>query len=190
MQCGKTPLHYAAALVIQDPKEVKNLKKQLSELEYVMAGGGRIDKGMRVLAAGDRAKKGVVIADFGAHHDEPYKVRWDDGTESDWMKPADLLDLDRAAAGERHKEKVKELEELQAVKRENKVVTVAAMLLDSKAAVDAVDEVRREEERVRESARERDVYRQTDRQTERETGEGERHSQRPTHRASVCMCVF
>ena len=75
MQCGKTPLHYAAALVIQDPKEVKNLKKQLSELEYVMAGGGRIDKGMHVLAAGDRAKKSVVIADFGAHHDKPYIVR-------------------------------------------------------------------------------------------------------------------
>ena len=213
--------------MIQDPEE--GLKKQLEELEVVMA-GGRILEGMHVLAAGDRAKKGVVIADDEDDEDgddKPYKVRWIDGEESrpvgrdslrrrdssrrrfsesqdsqssrspvrrrrrkdSRVMPADIV-LDEAAAEERHKEKVKELEELQAVKRENKVVTVAAMLLDSKAAVDAVDEVRREEERVRESARERDVYRQTDRQTEREKGEGERERERERERASVCMCVF
>ena len=51
-----------------------------------------------------------------------------------------------------------------AVKREE-AVTVVAMLLDSKAAVDAVDQVRREEERVRESEC-------TDRQMEREKEKG------------------
>ena len=76
-----------------------------------------------------------------------------------------------------------------AVERENEAVTVVAMLLDSKAAVDAVDEVRREEERVRESARERDVYRQTDRQTEREKGEGERERERERERESECVYV-
>ena len=80
-----------------------------------------------------------------------------------------------------------------AVERENEAVTVVAMLLDSKAAVDAVDEVRREEELVRESARERDVYRQTDRQKEREKGEGQRERERErvslSLSLSLCLCL-
>ena len=214
--------------MIQDPEE--GLKKQLEELEVVMA-GGRILEGMHVLAAGDRAKKGVVIADDEDDEDgddKPYKVRWIDGEESrpvgrdslrrrdssrrrfsesqdsqssrspvrrrrrkdSRVMPADIV-LDEAAAEERHKEKVKELEELQAVKREeiNKGVTVVAMLLDSKAIVDAVDVVRREEERVRASARERDVYRQTDRQKDREKGEGQRERESMSVCVCVCVCV-
>ena len=54
----------------------------------------RITKGMHVLAAGDRAKKGVVEEDDGSSN--PYKVRWSDGELSDWLEPADIV-LDEAA---------------------------------------------------------------------------------------------
>ena len=100
----------AAALVAELEEE---LNQDLENIEVAKA-GGQILKGMHVLAAGDGAKKGVVIHyDAGDH--EPYKVRWGDGEQ--WLKPADIV-LDEAAAEEavkeRHKEKVKELEELQA----------------------------------------------------------------------------
>ena len=54
----------------------------------------RITKGMHVLAAGDRAKKGVVETDDGSR--QPYKVRWSDGELSDWLYPAVIV-LDEAA---------------------------------------------------------------------------------------------
>ena len=54
----------------------------------------RITKGMHVLAAGDRAKKGVVETDDGSRN--PYKVRWSHGELSDWLEPADIV-LDEAA---------------------------------------------------------------------------------------------
>ena len=55
----------------------------------------RITKGMHVLAAGDRAKKGVVEEDDGSSN--PYKVRWSDGELSGWwLHPADIV-LDEAA---------------------------------------------------------------------------------------------
>jgi len=54
----------------------------------------RITKGMHVLAAGDRAKKGVVEKDDGSSN--PYKVRWGDGELSNWLEPADIV-LDEAA---------------------------------------------------------------------------------------------
>ena len=54
----------------------------------------RITKGMHVLAAGDRAKKGVVETDDGSS--QPYKVRWSHGELSDWLEPADIV-LDEAA---------------------------------------------------------------------------------------------
>ena len=92
-----------AAALMADLEEY--LKKQLE----VVKAGGRILEGMHVLAAGDGAKKGVVIRDCGASNNEPYTVRWGDGEESGWLKPADIV-LDEAAE-ERHKEKVKELEE-------------------------------------------------------------------------------
>ena len=92
----------ADALVADFEEKVKE------DLEVVKA-GGRILEGMHVLAAGGGAKKGVVIRDCGASNNEPYTVRWGDGEESGWLKPADIV-LDEAAE-ERHKEKVKELEE-------------------------------------------------------------------------------
>ena len=49
----------------------------------------RITEGMHVLAAGDRAKKGVVEEDDGSS--DPYKVRWSDGELSDWLYPADIV---------------------------------------------------------------------------------------------------
>ena len=49
----------------------------------------RITEGMHVLAAGDRAKKGVVISS------NPYEVRWSHG-ELSWPEPADIV-LDEAA---------------------------------------------------------------------------------------------
>ena len=54
----------------------------------------RITKGMHVLAAGDRAKKGVVETDDRSSN--PYKVRWGDGELSNWLEPADIV-LDEAA---------------------------------------------------------------------------------------------
>ena len=54
----------------------------------------RITEGMHVLAAGDRAKKGVVETDDRSSN--PYKVRWSDGELSDWLYPADIV-LDEAA---------------------------------------------------------------------------------------------
>ena len=63
----------------------------LADLEKEKA---RITKGMHVLAAGDRAKKGVVEDDDGSSH--PYKVRWSDGELSGWLVPADIV-LDEAA---------------------------------------------------------------------------------------------
>ena len=54
----------------------------------------RITKGMHVLAAGDRAKKGVVETDDGSS--QPYKVLWSHGELSDWLYPADIV-LDEAA---------------------------------------------------------------------------------------------
>ena len=54
----------------------------------------RITKGMHVLAAGDRAKKGVVETDDRSSN--PYKVRWSHGELSDWLVPADIV-LDEAA---------------------------------------------------------------------------------------------
>jgi len=100
----------AAALVADLEEE---LNQDLENIEVAKA-GGRILKGMHVLAAGDRAKKGVVETDDGSS--SPYKVRWSHGELSSWMKPDDIV-LDEKAAEERHKvhkEKVKELEELQA----------------------------------------------------------------------------
>ena len=57
----------------------------------------RITKGMHVLAAGDRAKKGVVETDDGDgwNHSDPYKVRWSDGELSNWLEPGDIV-LDEA----------------------------------------------------------------------------------------------
>ena len=49
----------------------------------------RITKGMHVLAAGDRAKKGVVEEDD--RRSQPYKVRWSDGELSYWLFPADIV---------------------------------------------------------------------------------------------------
>ena len=63
----------------------------LADLEKEKA---RITKGMHVLAAGDRAKKGVVETDDGSRN--PYKVRWSHGELSDWLVPADIV-LDEAA---------------------------------------------------------------------------------------------
>ena len=55
----------------------------------------RITKGMHVLAAGDRAKKGVVETDDESVN--PYQVRWSDGELSKkWLYPADIV-LDEAA---------------------------------------------------------------------------------------------
>ena len=54
----------------------------------------RITKGMHVLAAGDRAKKGVVETDDRSSN--PYKVRWSHGELSGWLVPADIV-LDEAA---------------------------------------------------------------------------------------------
>ena len=57
----------------------------------------RITKGMHVLAAGDRAKKGVVETDDGSgNYSNPYTVRWSHGELSDWLEPADIV-LDEAA---------------------------------------------------------------------------------------------
>ena len=55
----------------------------------------RFTKGMHVLAAGDRAKKGVVESSNPCSSN-PYKVRWGDGEKSGWLKPADIV-LDEAA---------------------------------------------------------------------------------------------
>ena len=64
----------------------------LADLEKEKA---RITKGMHVLAAGDRAKKGVVEkTDHGSS--KPYKVRWSHGELSNWLEPADIV-LDYAA---------------------------------------------------------------------------------------------
>ena len=55
----------------------------------------RITEGMHVLAAGDRAKKGVVERDDdGSSH--PYRVRWSDGELFNMLEPADIV-LDEAA---------------------------------------------------------------------------------------------
>ena len=54
----------------------------------------RITKGMHVLAAGDRAKKGVVETDDGSSN-LSYGVRWSDGVFN-WLKSADIV-LDEAA---------------------------------------------------------------------------------------------
>ena len=58
----------------------------------------RITKGMHVLAAGDRAEKGVVETDDGEgwRISSPYQVRWSDGELSKWLVPADIV-LDEAA---------------------------------------------------------------------------------------------
>ena len=66
----------------------------LADLEKVRITKVRITKGMHVLAAGDRAKKGVVETDDGSSN--PYKVRWSHGELSDWLEPADIV-LDEAA---------------------------------------------------------------------------------------------
>ena len=63
----------------------------LADLEKEKA---RITKGMHVLAAGDRAKKGVVETDDRSSN--PYKVRWSHGELSGWLVPADIV-LDEAA---------------------------------------------------------------------------------------------
>ena len=62
--------------------------------DIVLDKKARITKGMHVLAAGDRAKKGVVETDDGSSN--PYKVRWSDGELFDWLYPADIV-LDEAA---------------------------------------------------------------------------------------------
>ena len=74
----------------------------------------RITEGMHVLAAGDRAKKGVVETDGGGSN--PYKVRWSDGEFSGWLYPADIV-LDEAA------------EENEALLQETKVVQVETQIL-------------------------------------------------------------
>ena len=74
----------------------------------------RITKGMHVLAAGDRAKKGVVEKVDGSGRD--YKVRWSDGELSDRLFPADIV-LDEAA------------EENEALLQETKVVQVQTQIL-------------------------------------------------------------
>ena len=53
----------------------------------------RITKGMHVLAAGDRAKKGVVEEDDGTF----YEVRWSDSELSGLLYPAADIVLDEAA---------------------------------------------------------------------------------------------
>ena len=74
----------------------------LADLEKVRITKVRITKGMHVLAAGDRAKKGVVETDDGSSNpykvrsSNPYKVRWSHGELSDWLYPADIV-LDEAA---------------------------------------------------------------------------------------------
>jgi len=66
----------------------------LADLEKAVT-KARITQGMHVLAAGDRAKKGVVEEDNGTC--DPYKVRWSDGDLSKrWQYPADIV-LDEAA---------------------------------------------------------------------------------------------
>ena len=89
-------------------------------LKEVVRGEGRIILGMHVLAAGDRAKKGVVVSDEGAEYRDwenkhsPYTVRWDDDVATPrsrlehGLKPADIV-LDEAAA-EGMKTKPKEVQ--------------------------------------------------------------------------------
>ena len=62
----------------------------------------RILVGMHVLAAGDRAKKGVVERDVDkidhwTGNLTTSKVRWSDGELSDWLRPAEIV-VDEAAA--------------------------------------------------------------------------------------------
>ena len=80
-------------------------------------GKARITKGMHVLAAGDRAKKGVVETDDRSSN--PYKVRWSDGELSNWLEPADIV-LDEAA---------EENEAAVLQKKKTKVVQVQTQIL-------------------------------------------------------------
>ena len=52
---------------------------------------GRIGEGDHVLSADGPARKGVVEKDRGSGETEPYKVRWDDGEESDWLNSAAIV---------------------------------------------------------------------------------------------------
>ena len=89
----------------------------LADLEKEKA---RITKGMHVLAAGDRAKKGVVETDDRSSN--PYKVRWGDGELSKWLEPADIV-LDEAA--EENEELLQEAaEENEALLQEKKTKVV------------------------------------------------------------------
>ena len=79
-------LPHVAAVVLADLEKARITKADLEK--------ARITKGMHVLAAGDRAKKGVVETDDRSSN--PYKVRWSDGELSKWLVPADIV-LDEAA---------------------------------------------------------------------------------------------
>ena len=87
----------------------------------------RITKGMHVLAAGDRAKKGVVERDDGRSN--PYEVRWSHGELSDWLEPADIVLDEAAEENEALLQKAAEENEALLQEKKTKVVQVQTQIL-------------------------------------------------------------
>ena len=87
----------------------------------------RITKGMHVLAAGDRAKKGVVETDDGSS--APYRVRWGDGELSKRLVPADIVLDEAAEENEALLQKAAEENEALLQEKKMKVVQVQTQIL-------------------------------------------------------------